>query len=300
MDTPIQTSASCPPNASALASMPPSQRTAGDGEVITSPFGEHPTGESENVETDIEPAGIKFREETWLLTGGSGFIGCRVAAQLDELVDATICPGTLIVLIRKTSNIASLLECTPRLQAVKKLKLIESDLADLQTLSRVVPSYVSVVIHSAAEGGDWGPRQVFVNSNEVGTANLVDVVTKKCTHLRRFVHVSSVDVYPHNVKPSLCFEDVPIVDHSNYGYTHTKAAAERIVMQQLNSCEWTILRPAVVYGPGSTIAANIGYLSRLLFVNRFIFLGLRRSKNIIKRIWFIDRGILLRQRRSVC
>jgi hypothetical protein len=220
--------------------------------------------------------------------------------QLDELMDATICPGTLIVLIRKTSNIASLLGCTPRLQAAKKLKLIESDLADLQTLSRVVPSYVSVVIHSAAEGGDWGPRQVFVNSNEVGTANLVDVVTKKCTNLRRFVHVSSVDVYPHNVKPSLCFEDVPIVDHSNYGYTHTKAAAERIVMQQLNSCEWTILRPAVVYGPGSTIAANIGYLSRLLFVNRFIFLGLRRSKNIIKRIWFIDRGILLRQRRSVC
>ena len=40
---------------------------------------------------------------------------------------------------------------------------------------------------------------------------------------------------------------------SRYGYTQTKTAAKRIVITELSptGIEWVILRPAVVYGPGS-------------------------------------------------
>jgi len=71
---------------------------------------------------------------------------------------------------------------------------------------------------------------------------------QQCPNLKRFLHVSTVDVYPH-LLPKDCHENVEPVTKSKYHYTHTKAKAERIVTA--SELLWTIIRPAVVYGPHS-------------------------------------------------
>lgn len=191
-----------------------------------------------------------------MITGASGFIGTRVVALLNrELGDeenggVPQLPGMVHVLVRATSDLMPLAQASRNLRVNDRVRFCFSDLGSLEDLRRVVSPQTTVVLHVAAQGGDWGRRGDFVTANETGTENLIRVLREQCPRLRRFVHVSTVDVYPHALRPAQCSEEVAPVTDSHYPYTVTKAESERIVMRS-GLPEWCILRPAVVYGPRS-------------------------------------------------
>eukprot|EP00013_Stygamoeba_regulata_P023921 CAMPEP_0177652578 /NCGR_PEP_ID=MMETSP0447-20121125/13213_1 /TAXON_ID=0 /ORGANISM="Stygamoeba regulata, Strain BSH-02190019" /LENGTH=450 /DNA_ID=CAMNT_0019155849 /DNA_START=28 /DNA_END=1380 /DNA_ORIENTATION=+ len=123
---------------------------------------------------------------------------------------------------------------------------------------------VAMVIHSAAKGGDWGEYDEFYRCNELATQLMVSEAVRlhskqqeEClsNRLVRFIHVSTVDVYPHKVTPADCDESKVTVSSKNrrYGYTATKARAEEIVLEAVreHALPACIVRPAAVYGAGS-------------------------------------------------
>jgi len=127
---------------------------------------------------------------TLLVTGGAGFIGnhfCRYALERD--------PGLRIVVLDRLSA-----ETCPRaradLEAHPRYELVKGDVRDPATV-RPLAGRVEAVVHLAAESHvdrsieDASP---FVTTNVVGT----DVVLGAAlAHGRRFLHVSTDEVYGH-------------------------------------------------------------------------------------------------------
>lgn len=113
---------------------------------------------------------------------------------------------------------------------------------------------VTLVFHIAAAGGDWGRIDDFYKANEVTTRNLLQVCLEQGTNVKRFVHVSTVDIYAKYLPPNKCVpsRDTPLDLDSDFGYTTTKARADVLVWEAQDlGLETVILRPAAVYGDGS-------------------------------------------------
>jgi len=107
----------------------------------------------------------------------------------------------------------------------------------------------NIIIHLAAMLNPWGePWSKFVESNISPTENLI-----KCApvDLKQFIFISSVHVM--GVKHSK--KSLPLNENSPYNsstkYAGSKVLAEEAVVRAGNlGLPYTILRPAIVYGPG--------------------------------------------------
>jgi nucleoside-diphosphate-sugar epimerase len=112
--------------------------------------------------------------------------------------------------------------------------------------------HITHIFHCASQGGDWGPYTEFYKTNVQGTHNLLRHALK-LRALKRFVHLSTVDVYGTERTTAECDEDVPIRLQRRAAYSQTKAWAEQLLidMYHMYALPVTILRPAVVYGPRS-------------------------------------------------
>eukprot|EP00011_Vannellida_sp_DIVA3-517-6-12_P007569 CAMPEP_0114616168 /NCGR_PEP_ID=MMETSP0168-20121206/6548_1 /TAXON_ID=95228 ORGANISM="Vannella sp., Strain DIVA3 517/6/12" /NCGR_SAMPLE_ID=MMETSP0168 /ASSEMBLY_ACC=CAM_ASM_000044 /LENGTH=439 /DNA_ID=CAMNT_0001827275 /DNA_START=44 /DNA_END=1361 /DNA_ORIENTATION=+ len=221
-----------------------SESTAAKGNTAAGTVRERKTA---TVKRETENESEETQEkEVWLLTGGTGLIGTRVAAFLASQMEAK--PWIrLRVLVRNSSDTSRLAgECTAAFLS-RQLEVARTDLEVPHLLRKVFTPDVTYVYHVAAKGGDWGVEEEFYLSNELATANLVRFASE-LPRLKRFLHVSTVDVYPH-IAPADCHEWVPPQRTSRYHYSRTKAAAEYIVTAA--DLPWTIVRPAVVYGPHS-------------------------------------------------
>ncbi len=96
---------------------------------------------------------------------------------------------------------------------------------------------VDAVVHCA-----YGGRAATVG----GTRLLLEAACR--AGVRRVVHLSSIAVY--GAATGAVTEAAPLVPTEGRGYAHWKAAAER-ECRTLTGLEIAILRPAIVYGPGS-------------------------------------------------
>ena len=86
--------------------------------------------------------------------------------------------------------------------------------------------------------------------------------------VRRLVLVSSAVVYgawPHNAVP---LREDDVVNPCDFPYAIDKASQERVVVDAWGSAALTIVRPAIVYGPGAR-----SYLTELLARTRLPLLG---------------------------
>jgi dTDP-glucose 4,6-dehydratase len=180
---------------------------------------------------------------TLLVTGGCGFIGsnfihCVLAAEPEVRVvnfDAVTYAGN-------PENLAAVAE-NPRYRFVK------GDVADRGAV-RAAMAGVESVIHFAAESHvdrsihDAGP---FVRSNVVGTQVLLDAARE--FGVRRFVMVSTDEVYGSLGPTGLFTEETPLAPNSPYAAS--KAAADLLV----RSYHHTFGLPALItrcsnnYGP---------------------------------------------------
>ncbi len=168
-----------------------------------------------------------------VVTGASGFLGSRLAAEL-------VREGHQVV--------AGSRKPVPELVALGA-RHAPLDLSDRDALRNAFKD-ADIVFHVAAKTGVWGPEREYVESNVTGTQNVLAACEQR--RVKRLVYTSS---------PSVVFDGRDHVDASNdlpyphdylCSYPATKAIAEREVLAAngrwgLATCA---LRPHLIFGPG--------------------------------------------------
>jgi nucleoside-diphosphate-sugar epimerase len=167
-----------------------------------------------------------------LLTGGTGFLGSHIAEQLSS-------QGHQVrALVRRSSN-------RKHLHALPGVEFAEGTVEDPESLVRAVEG-VDAVIHSAGLVKARSEEE-FMQTNAIGTRNLVNAVRRRGTKIRRFVLVSSLA----GIGPS--FDGKPVTRDTNPSpvtrYGRSKLAGEKEALAASGDFPLTILRPPAIYGP---------------------------------------------------
>ena len=164
-----------------------------------------------------------------LVTGGAGFIGSHfveltLGGSLDDARDVQ----RLVVLDALTY--AGKREHLAAVERDPRFVFVHGDIADRSLVERLFAEHAfDTVVHLAAEShvdrsiADGAP---FVQTNVVGTFTLLDVARAAWdrNHTRRFVHVSTDEVYGPLGPTGLVDEDAPYAPSSPYAAS--KAAAD--------------------------------------------------------------------------
>ncbi len=177
-----------------------------------------------------------------LVTGASGFLGGRLAQVLASRADS------VRVLARPSNDLSHLGGLT--------IEVVRGDLSGQPVLEASMRG-VTHVFHCAAASTDWASWSTYYGSNVKGTENLLRAAAGS-PDLKRFLHVSTTDVYGYPMK--VCDESNPLVD-VGLPYNRTKILGERAVWA--SGLPVTVVRPATIYGPRSvTFGTDIANLLR--------------------------------------
>lgn len=196
------------------------------------------------VAADAEP----YVPKNILLTGGAGFIASHVAILLCNKY-----PEYNIVVYDRL-DYCSCLENLSELDALPNYKFIKGDIATADLVSYVLrEEKIDTILHFAAQthvDNSFGNSFAFTHSNIYGTHVLLESA-KVCKTIRRFVHVSTDEVYGEGES----FETDPmseehVLEPTN-PYAATKAGAEFLVKSYFRSFQvpCLITRGNNVYGP---------------------------------------------------
>src|ERR1700736_1555995 len=165
-----------------------------------------------------------------LVTGGAGFIGSAVCRRL------VLGHGAAVVNIDKLTYAANL-RSLDSLAGEPAYAFEQVDICDRAGVDRVFAKYEpDATIHLAAEShvdrSITGPS-TFINTNVVGTYNLLEAARKYYDHLTperrsrfRFVHVSTDEVYASLGATGLFCEETPYRPSSPY--SASKAASDHL------------------------------------------------------------------------
>jgi ornithine--oxo-acid transaminase len=196
------------------------------------------------------------RDDVCLITGATGFIGGRLAKRLVQEGYSVRC------LVRASSDTSLLDE--------RDVQIAVGDLTRARSLARAVEG-CHYVFHCGALVSDWATKAEIARTNVEGTRNLLEASVD--ASVQRFIHLSTTDIYG--------YPDGVGIDEAYAGkrfrnwYAQTKLEAEAEVrrVEEAYALDAVILRPATVYGPGSTDV--IGEIARAI-----------RGRNML----LVDRG----------
>jgi nucleoside-diphosphate-sugar epimerase len=172
-----------------------------------------------------------------LVTGATGFIGRHLARRL--LGDGK----PVRVLCREGSETR-----LPR-DIAAKAEIARGDLRDRESLALATRG-ATLVFHCAGQVSDWGREETFFAANVQGTRWLLEASRE--ARVDRFVHLSSIAVFGTPSPPR--FDDESPHGESRDPYSRTKVEGEKVAFEfhRATGLPVTVLRPAVVYGPGGT------------------------------------------------
>ncbi|HZO23257.1 MAG TPA: NAD-dependent epimerase/dehydratase family protein [Steroidobacteraceae bacterium] len=210
-----------------------------------------------------------------LITGGSGFIGARLAQLATQL-------GYRVTVTTAVNNNTERARCDALAKA--GIAVIVAPLEEASTLERALAGQ-DVVIHlAAAQHEAQAPESHFHRVNVEGTQRLLEIASR--TGVRRFVHGSTIGVYGQ-ASDGMLDERSPLAPDNPYG--RTKAAAEQIVRQGAGKLEYCIIRISETYGPGDM---RLLKLFRGIRKGRFLIVG--PGTNLHQLIYADDlaRGLL--------
>lgn len=169
-----------------------------------------------------------------LVTGGTGFIGIHVIAELIKRGWQVRC------LVRTTSNRQAL--------AGYEVEYVVGSLEDPVALRQAAQD-MDVVIHLAGATKAQSSAE-FDRINHGGTQQLVEACVQSGANLRSFVYISSIAAAgPSLSKTPLTEDDAP---HPVGPYGRSKLLAEQTVLQANSHLPVTVLRPSAIYGPRDT------------------------------------------------
>jgi len=175
------------------------------------------------------------RDDVCLITGATGFIGGRLAERLVQEGYSVRC------LVRASSD-TSLLDGLD-------LQIAVGDLTRARSLARAVEG-CHYVLHCGALVSDWATTEEIARTNVEGTRNLLEASVG--ASVQRFIHFSTTDVYGY--PDGAAIDEAYVATRFRNWYAQTKLDAEAEVhrVERTGALDAVILRPATVYGPGST------------------------------------------------
>jgi nucleoside-diphosphate-sugar epimerase len=168
-----------------------------------------------------------------LITGAGGFVGRRLLRKIDYSKY-----GTIYCITRKRENI-------PPSISHPNLKIIEGDLLSTESYESTLDK-VDTVIHMAAITGKANPQDYF-KVNAYATMLLLDRCKQPGSTVKNILFVSSIAVAFNNKK--------------RYYYAQSKEQAEDYVKS--GGLNFTILRPTMIMGKGSTVFEGLARLTSL-------------------------------------
>lgn len=203
-----------------------------------------------------------------LITGSGGFLGKRIVERL--LVHGQT---DLRCMLRDTTKGAAL-EAIATQYPQAKMELVAANLRNQRELPAVLAG-VDLIIHAAA-ALKGSPAEMFLDS-VVAARNLLDSIAEIPEGMRpRVVLISSFGVIGVPSMPRGAMVDEASPMESNPGerdiYSYTKLRQEQMFhdYQRRLGFELVVLRPGVIYGPGSGHFSNRVGLSMF---GRFLHLG---------------------------
>ncbi|GAB4309857.1 MAG: NAD-dependent epimerase/dehydratase family protein [Phototrophicales bacterium] len=212
----------------------------------------------------------------FFLTGGTGFLGRHLVAALCRRHDP-------VRVLTRYPEEHSWLKRYPNVQ------VIQGDLVDKSTLIRGIAG-CRYVIHAGGFFRFWGDKQVFMQTNALGTLNMLEAA--KAEGVERFIHISSIAVIGEPDPTNVIDESYP--PKPVEPYQESKYEGEQMALRyyQEFGLPVIVLRPGAFYGPLGHYAFN-----RLFFKDamRGIIMQIDGGKHIIFPAYITDvvEGIFL-------
>jgi nucleoside-diphosphate-sugar epimerase len=191
-----------------------------------------------------------------LLTGGTGFIGSRLALEARQRQVDVVVTG-LVKTDAEKARVAELGRAGVR---------IESGALQDPAYAKQVVAGRDTVIHLAAAQHESGvPDSYFVDVNVNGTRTLL--AASRDAGVRRFVYGSTIGVFGSAAEGTLDESSPPKPDNI---YGRTKLAAEQVVREESGPVEACIVRISETYGPGDF---RLLKLFRAIDRGKFLMIG---------------------------
>ncbi len=170
-----------------------------------------------------------------LITGGTGFIGSRLALKCMER-------GDRVTVFSKVNNAVE--EENRVLLEKAGVNVVVGSMNDKRHVQKICEG-IDVIFHLAAAQHEVDvPDQVFRDVNVEGTRNLLEAAEKGA--IKRFVHGSTIGVFGE--RQDLIHEDGPCNPENIYGIT--KLEGENVVRSFRKRLPVVIIRISETYGPG--------------------------------------------------
>jgi len=193
-----------------------------------------------------------------LITGSTGFIGKRLAEDLDSKYD-------LILIVRDKNKVP---------QDIKKAEVMIGDIRDKKVVSEAVKR-ANIVIHLASCYESTAKDQKeMLEVNFEATQNLI---LECCKYkIEHFIYVSTIGVFGRITTE--VNEESKCNPRKYDLYEQTKFMAEEMIKEiaQKEAIPFTILRPSTVYGPQDL---RLLKLFQMIKKEKFFFIG-RGDNNI--------------------
>jgi dTDP-glucose 4,6-dehydratase len=180
-----------------------------------------------------------------LVTGGAGFIGSAFVRLTLAAKDAPE-----VVVLDKLSYAGNLENLEP-VAAHPRYRFVRGDICDAALVdSLLAESPADAIVHFAAEShvdrSIYAPQPVF-ETNLRGTFTLLEAA--RAHNLRRFLHVSTDEVYGSVPAPQEANEEYPL--HPNSPYSASKAGSDLLALSYFATYRLpvTVTRASNNYGP---------------------------------------------------
>ena len=203
-----------------------------------------------------------------LITGGTGFIGSRLALKCLENGEKVRIYGQ---------------ENTPAEKENRRLieesggEVVLGSMTDLVNINKIVQG-IDVVFHLAAAQHEANvPDQVFWDVNVTGTKNILDACVN--ARIKRFVHGSTIGVYGN--KDEEITEETICVPENIYGIT--KLEGENLVLSYRDKLPLVVIRISETYGPGDR---RLLKLFKAIGKKKFLLIG--SGQNLHQLIYVDD------------
>jgi dihydroflavonol-4-reductase len=210
-----------------------------------------------------------------LITGGSGFIGSRLAQLAAQ-------QGHTLTVVTAVNNAVEQARCDELAKA--GIALVVAPLEDVRTVAAAMRDQDAVIHLAAAQHEAERPESYFHQVNVEGTRRLLELASQ--AGVRRFVHGSTIGVYG-SAAAGVLDECSPLAPDNPYG--RTKMAAESVVRYAPAGMEFCIIRISETYGPGDM---RLLKLFRAIGSGRYVTVGTGENQHQLIYVEDLARGLL--------
>jgi nucleoside-diphosphate-sugar epimerase len=211
-----------------------------------------------------------------LITGGTGFIGSRLALKCLEKGDS------VRVLGQENNEVEAE---NGKLIEAKGAEVIVASVTDRERMFELLEG-IELIYHLAAAQHEANiSDQRFWEVNVTGTENILDASVN--AHVKRFIHGSTIGVYGSAMKGNID-EQSPLRPDNIYGVT--KLEGEKLALSYQEKLPVVIIRISETYGPGDR---RLLKLFKAIKKNVFFMIGNGRNMHHLIYIDDLLEGLCL-------